>query len=83
MKVMLRHRTLALWLDMKRIKFRYSQILMKTLEMNGKSQNNRRGVLTKLLISHLLMALEYQTLYHNNARAKYYYFMVDYERNLI
>ena len=32
---------------------------MKTLEMNEKSQKNHGGVLTKSLISHLLIVLEY------------------------
>ena len=32
---------------------------MKTLEMNEKSQKNYGGILTNLLISQLLIALEY------------------------
>ena len=34
---------------------------MKTLEINGKSHKNQGTVLTKLIISHLIIALEYQT----------------------
>ena len=34
---------------------------MKTLEINGKSHKNQEIVLTKLIISHLIIALEYQT----------------------
>ena len=40
---------------------------MKTLEMNKKSRIKSRGVLTKLLLSQLLSAVEYQTLYQFNA----------------
>ena len=40
---------------------------MKTLEMNVKSLKNQRDVLTKLLISHLLSAVEYLTLSKFNA----------------
>ena len=34
---------------------------MKTLEINEKSKKNQGVVLTKLIISHLIIALEYQT----------------------
>ena len=34
---------------------------MKTLEIIEKSQKNQGVLLTKLLISHLMIALEYQT----------------------
>ena len=44
---------------MKNIYFEYSWIFMKTLEMNEKSQKNHDDILTKLLIAHLLIALEY------------------------
>ena len=51
--------------------------------MNEKLQKNQRGVLTKLLISHLLTALEYQTLLQSNAKTQYSYLVVEYEMNLI
>ena len=50
--------------------------------MNEISQNNQGGMLTKLLISHLLIALDYQTLYQSNAKTWYSYLMVGIERNL-
>ena len=34
---------------------------MKILEINEKSQKNQVVVITKLIISHLIIALEYQT----------------------
>ena len=34
---------------------------MRTLEINEKSQKNQGLVLTKLIISRLIIALEYQT----------------------
>ena len=34
---------------------------MQTLEINEKSQKNQGVVLTKLIIAHLIIALEYQT----------------------
>ena len=34
---------------------------MKTLEINEKSQKNQGTVLTKLITSHVIIALEYQT----------------------
>ena len=39
------------------ISFEYSIMLMKTLEINEKSQKNSGVVLTKLLISYLIIAL--------------------------
>ena len=53
------------------------------LEVNEKSQTNQGGILTKLLISQLLIDLEYQTLYESNAMILYFYHMVRYERTLI
>ena len=41
--------------------FGYSCILMKSFEMNDQLPKESRGLLTKLLISRLLIALEYQT----------------------
>ena len=43
------------------ISFEYSSMLMKILEINEKSQKNQGVVLTKLFISYLIIALEYQT----------------------
>ena len=43
------------------ISFEYSGMIMKTLEINEQSQKNLGVVLTKLIISHLIIALEYQT----------------------
>ena len=40
---------------------------MKTLEMNERSRKNQGIILIKLLISQLIIALEYQTLYQSNA----------------
>ena len=51
--------------------------------MNEKLKTNQGDVLTTLLISQLLIALEYLTLYHSNAKTKNSYLMVGYERNLI
>ena len=48
-------------------------VLNKTLEINEKVRKNQGGVHTKLLISHLLSAIEYQTLYQFNAYGKYFY----------
>ena len=50
------------------ISFEYSWIKMKTLEKDEKSQQNQGVVLTKLIISHLIIALEYQTWYKSNAK---------------
>ena len=41
---------------------------MKTLDIIEKSQKNQGLLLTKLLIYHLLIALEYQTWYQSNAK---------------
>ena len=41
--------------------FGYSCILIKSFEMNEQLPKESRGILTKLLISLLLIALEYQT----------------------
>ena len=43
-------------------------ILMKTLEIIEKSQKYQEVLLTKLLISHLMIALECQTWYQSNAK---------------
>ena len=36
-------------------------MFMKTLEMNEKVQKNQGAILTKILVFHLIIALEYQT----------------------
>ena len=41
---------------------------MISLEMNEKSRNNQGGILTKFLISQLLIVLEYKTRYQSNAK---------------
>ena len=46
---------------MQMISFEYSGMLMKTIEINEKWQKNEGVVLTKFIISHLIIALEYQT----------------------
>ena len=56
---------------------------MKALEMNEKSHKNHWGILTRLLIPHLLIALEYATLYQSNAQPQYFYLMVSYEKDLL
>ena len=43
--------TFTLWSDRKHFQLEYLRVLMKTLEMNEKSQKNQGSVLTKLLIS--------------------------------
>ena len=44
-------------------------MFMKTIEMNKKKvQKNQGAILTKLLVFHLIIALEYQTWYHSNAK---------------
>ena len=51
----------------------------ETLEMNEKSQKNQVCLLTKKLISQLLIALECQTWYQSNAKTTYSYLIVKYE----
>ena len=46
---------------MKNYLHEYSCILINTVEMNEKSQKNQGGILTNIIISQLLSALEYQT----------------------
>ena len=43
-------------------------MLMKTLEISEESLKNQGVKLTKLIISHLIIALEYQTRYQSNAK---------------
>ena len=38
-------------------------MFMKILELNKKVQKNQGAILTKLLVCHLIIALEYQTRY--------------------
>ena len=46
-------------------------MFMKTIEISEKSQKNQGVVLTKLIKSHLITALEYQILYQSNAKTSY------------
>ena len=41
---------------------------MKTLEINEKITENQEVIHTKLLISHLIIALEYKIQYQSNAK---------------
>ena len=50
------------------IYFEFSWMFMKTIEMNKKVQKNQGAILTKLLVFHFIIALEYQTWYHSNAK---------------
>ena len=43
-------------------------MLIKTLEINEKWKKNQEVVLTKLIKSHLMIVLEYQTWYQINAK---------------
>ena len=56
---------------------------MKRLEVNERLRKKQRGLHICLLISQLLIALEYQTLYQSNAKTKPSYHMGRYEKNLI
>ena len=49
---MLRQSALTLWYVKKNIDFKYSQIVMKTVDMNEKSWKNQSDMHTKLLLSH-------------------------------
>ena len=56
---------------------------MNSLEINEKSPKNQGDILTKFYISQLLISLEYQTCYQNNAMTKYSHIIVKHEKNLI
>ena len=56
---------------------------MKTLEKNEKSWKIKNGILTILLISHLINALEYKTYYQSNAKTLHSYLMDTYENKFI
>ena len=58
-------------------------MLMKTLEINEKRRKNLGVILTKVLISILIIALEEQTLSQTNARTQYSYHMGRYENKFI
>ena len=51
---------------------------MKSVEINEKLWKNHWGMLTKLLLSHLLIAKEYQTIYQINGISLAFYSMVRY-----
>ena len=57
--------------------------LNKNIRNEWKIAEQSKGCTYKITHIPLAKALEYQTLYHNNAKAKYSYLMVGYERNLI
>ena len=56
---------------------------MKTVEMNEILCENHCGMLTKLLLSHLLIAKAYQTIYQINAISLAFYSMVRYADYLV
>ena len=56
---------------------------MKTFEMNEKLWKRQWVYIIKLLMSQLLIALEYQTYYQCNAKTKFSHLIVKYEKNLI
>ena len=58
-------------------------MLMKTLEINEKRLKNLRVILTEVLISMLIIALELQTLSQSNARTQYSYHMGRYDNKFI
>ena len=58
-------------------------MLMKTLEINEKRRKNLGVILTKVLISILIFALDLQSLSQSNARTQYSYHMGRYENKFI
>ena len=56
---------------------------MKILERNKKMRIHQGGILTKLLISHLIIDLESQTSYQSSATTLYSYLMGRYENKFI
>ena len=69
-----RHCSFTQWLDMQ---------LRERLEIREKFLVNLRGMPTKLHKYHLLVALEYQTLYHINGKAQHFSSMGGYASYLI
>ena len=63
-----------------KIYFKIFMNFMKTVEINEKSRKNRGGMVTQLLISHLLFAL---TVYHLNAISLVFYLIIRYADFLI
>ena len=59
------------------------EFVMKTLEGTKNWEKNQGGMLTKLLISLLIIALEYQTSYQSGAMTLYSYLMGRYENKFI
>ena len=55
------------------IKFEYSLLSMKTLEINENSQRNQGSVSTKLLISLLVIVKEYKPWYQINDKTLFYF----------
>ena len=56
---------------------------MKTVEMNEKLWKNHWGMLTKLLLSHLLIVKAYKTIYQINAIRLAFYSMAIYADYLV
>ena len=56
---------------------------MKTLEINEKFRKIQGVILAKFLISHLMIALEYQTWYQSKTKTQYSHHMDSYKRNQI
>ena len=56
---------------------------MKILEINEKFRKNQGVILTKLLISHSIIALEYQTWYQSKTKTQCSHHMGGYKRNQI
>ena len=63
---MLQNGTLALWEDMKTHLFEYLFILMNTLETNEETAEKSRRILEKLLVSHLINALEITVMFRHS-----------------
>ena len=59
------------------------EFIMKTLKGNKKLRKNQGGILTELLISLLIIALEYQTSYQSSAPTLCSYIMARCENKFI
>ena len=56
---------------------------MKSLQINEKMRENQEAILTKLPISHLVIALDLQTWSQSNAKTQSFYLMGRYENKFI
>ena len=61
-------------------KMNIHEVLMKTLEENKILRKNQCRILTKLLISLLIISLEFQTSYQSSVTTLYSYLMGRYEK---